>query len=450
MKSAPNDPQLLLHYSQVLRRLGRAGEARQAIDKLKAAESKIEQPSSEAWAFDLYRQSPGEQRTRYIEALRRELVADPENPPLHLALASALLSESHTGEAVAELRSASRSSGDPAIQARCGRELLKAGHPAAAAEFLRSAAVATVPSDDLLYDLAVAEFHAAGAGEALAALDRIPEGKRSVEYYLLRAEILDASDRSAEAVAWLVKAQAFQCPGDARPEFYLEWSSMLLLHERGRDALEVLLLGEKAFPRQRELLLGEAVVNLSQGDSGAASRILAGLERQWPEWSRLHLVKGAILANRGNVPGALNAFKVTTTMAPAMAGAACYMAAALLHGNSVDREKWSGTAAELIGVEPNHPFCRLLAGTIAHSSEDYKAALLNLAPIVATHPRWKQGHIAMRDLYRALGRPLDAAREESAAKQASGPSLPEIGGPLAAAGLMGATLRIPSAAGAVR
>jgi tetratricopeptide (TPR) repeat protein len=445
LKIAPGDPQLLLYYSQVLRRLGRANEAGQALAKLKVARSTIGQPSSEASAFDLYREPPGERRSQYLEGLRREIVADPENPSLRLALASALLSENDTGEAVRELRSASRLSGDPAVQARCGRELLKAGHPAAAAEFLRSAAARTAPSDNLLYDLAVAEFHAAGASVALAALDRIPNRKRSAECYLLRAEILDAAHRSTEAVASLVEAQGARYPEDARPEFYLEWSGMLLMHEKGQDALEVLRQGEKAFPRRRELLLGEAVVNSLRNDSETASKILASLESQWPEWSRLHLVKGAVLAKRGDVPGALNAFKVATTMAPAMGGAACYMASALLHGSSVDRGKWSGAAFALVDVDPDHPFCRLLAGTIAHSTEDYKAALLNLTPVVAAHPGWKEGHIALRDIYRALGRPEDAAREENTAEQASGPAAPEIGGPLAAAGLMGATLRIPAA-----
>jgi tetratricopeptide (TPR) repeat protein len=449
LKIAPDDSQLLLYYSQVLRRLGRVDEAGQALAKLKVARSTISQPSLEASAFDLYRKSPGERHTQYFEDLRQAIAADPQNSSLHLALGSALLSENRIGEAVTELRSASRLSGDAAVQARCGRELLKAGHPAAAAEFFRSASAVTAASDDLLYDLAVAEFYAAGADRALAALDRIPKGKQSAKYYLLRAEVMDASHHPSEAVASLVEAQVSRGPEDARPEFYLEWSGMLLMHNRGRDALEVLLLGEKAFPQRRELLLGQAVVRLLQNDSEEASRILAGLEHQWPEWSRLNLVEGAILANRGNAPGALNAFKVATAMAPEMAGAACYMTSALLHGSSVDRSKWSGTAAALVAADPDHPFCRLLAGTIAHSTEDYKAALLHLAPAVAAHPRWKEGHIAMRDLYLALGRAQDAAREESAAEQTSGPPIPEIRGPLTAIGLMGATPRIPAAADAV-
>lgn len=450
LRAAPGNAPLLLHYSQALQKANRDADARRVAAEYRATRSHGEERPADAGLFQFYQESPAVQRTRYIASLRAQIALTPGVASLHLALGEALLGDTRLGDAggrgaVDELRKASALSGDPAVQARCGRDLIKAGQAGAAAEFLRTAAAVKSPADDLLYDLAVADFHASGAATALAALDRIAGAKRNAEYYLLRAEILDAARRPDDAVAALARSRLAPCPEGAGPDFYLEWSAMLLIHDKRADALDVLRLARKGSIRQRDLLLGEAVIESLEGNFTAGKRIVDKLESEWPEWGRMRVVKGAMLANSGDAPGALKALKIATTMSPALAGPACYVAAALLHQDPARKDDVIAAAPVLAGAEPDNPFCRLLAATADYSGGRYAKALDELTAAVAAHPLWKEGHVAMRNIYRAMGRQSDAAREDAAAAKARGTAVPVAGGAWAAAGLMGVKLRIPSA-----
>ncbi|MFN7994534.1 MAG: tetratricopeptide repeat protein [Bryobacteraceae bacterium] len=445
LKTAPEDAQLLLHYSQALQALNRPEEAQQFAARFRAANRRRGQPASESWAFSFYERSPEEQRARYVAGLRGRIAETPDNASLHLSLGEMLLSEAgQKEEAVREFREAARLSSDPSVAARSGRALMTVGQARAAAEFLRVAAEAEAPSTALLYDLAAAEFLTSGLSTARATLARIPELKRDTEYHLTEAEILDAAGRPAEAVAALARARSAPIPENARPEFYMEWSSLLLLHEKPAEAFDVLQTAEKTFAGNRDLLLGRAFVHALRGTLGESMEILSKLRKQWPEWGRLHLVEGAILARRGDGDKALDELRAAGTTDPATAGVACYVATAILNGKPGDPGTLSQAAETLVKAEPGDAFCRLLAGTAAYATRNYDEALRNLQPAVAAHPRWKEGRTALQSVYAAMGRAEDAAREDAAAKEAVGASAPVLGGGLAA-GLMGVRLRIPAA-----
>lgn len=448
LKTAPEDPKLLLHYSQALRRLDRKEEAHQASEKFRLLGARSEQRAVEAWAFDFYQQPPSQQRARYIAGLRSEIDTLPEDASLRVSLGEALLAEGKHQEAVVAFREAVRLTSIAEIPARCGRDLLAAGLPAAGAEFLRSARSKGASSERFVFDLAIADFHASGAAQALADLETVPEGKRNAEYYLLRAEILDASGEVASALDALARGGVSAQPVVVHPDFYLEWSVVLLMHGQQAEALRVVRAGERAAPGNRELLLAEALANSLLGQFPAALSTLARIEKQWPEWSRLYLAKGAVLADSGDYPGAMGALKIAATMGPEMGPAACYLTSTLLRRQFVSLKDVSGAAADLLRLDPDHPYCRFLDGAVAFAGGDYEQALLHVRPAALAHPRWKEAHVALRDIYRAMGRQDEAAKEELAAAEAQGARMPMTGGTEAAAVLLGVKLQIPAALGA--
>ena len=116
--------------------------------------------------------------------------------------------------------------------ARCS----KRGNSRVSRELLEKAAAAD-PSAGLELPLAIAAFHSAGAEEGLKHLERVPESARNADYYLARAQMLDAAGKSADALASLDRA--LRAAPD-RADIY--WQEVVFLKKDGRtdDALELL------------------------------------------------------------------------------------------------------------------------------------------------------------------------------------------------------------------
>src|SRR5258708_30199880 len=87
-----------------------------------------------------------------------------------------------------------------AVLADAGRALLTARQYSSAKELLEQAA-ASDPSAGLELDLSIAAFHATGAAEGLRLIDRVAESRRNADYYLARAQMLDASGNAASGNA---------------------------------------------------------------------------------------------------------------------------------------------------------------------------------------------------------------------------------------------------------
>jgi tetratricopeptide (TPR) repeat protein len=88
-------------------------------------------------------------------------------------------------------------------------------------------------------------------------LDRVPPAARGGDYYLARAEILDASGNAPEGAAALEQALR---TSPRRSGLYLRACGFLLRKGRMEDALRVSDQAMQAFAKNREILLLRAVV----------------------------------------------------------------------------------------------------------------------------------------------------------------------------------------------
>ena len=127
----------------------------------------------------------------------------------------------------------------------------------------------------------------------------MPETARQGDYFLMKARILDAAGRSADADATL--AEALQQPF-TRSDVALQAASLLAGRKRFTDALKVLGQASSADPDNPELLLGQAVVLALMDRTGEAEESLQKIQRRWPEWDRAYRVHGLLLerARRGD------------------------------------------------------------------------------------------------------------------------------------------------------
>ena len=181
-----------------------------------------------------------------------------------------------------------------AVLADAGRALLEARQYAAARELLEKAVTAAA---DVALDLAIAAFHASGPDEGTRLLDAVPDAARGGDYYLARAEMLDASGNAAESAAALEQALR---ASPRRIGLYLDACGFLLRKGRTSDALRVSGEAMQAFAKERQILLLRAVVLEQAGRTGEAQGLLVQIQNRWPEWQAAWTADGIILGTHGH------------------------------------------------------------------------------------------------------------------------------------------------------
>jgi tetratricopeptide (TPR) repeat protein len=187
---------------------------------------------------------------------------------------------------------------DAANQVNYLRLLLEDGDTAKAAEVARAIAAlkpANLSADTQLY-LALAAFRASGPAESLRLLDRIAENSRGGDYYLARAEMLDASGDSTGASTALEQALHSSA---AQPASYVDVCTFLLRAHRIDDSMRVSEHAVKALPQNRAMMLLRAVVLESAGRTDDALTLLAELQSRWPEWQDGWMASAIVLRAHG-------------------------------------------------------------------------------------------------------------------------------------------------------
>lgn len=287
---APDDPEVLMHLGRALMALDRAEEAQPYLARFRKLRPRnTPAPRREPGMIALATMPEAERRRREIERLRRDAQNHPGNPELQLHLAGLLLADGQTAQATAAYGELLTRNADAAMWQRAGRTLSAAGEHELARTFLERAAAAD-PQANL--DLAITLFSSLGAGQALQALDKVPESGRQGDYFLMKARILDAAGRAAEADKTL--QEALRRPS-TRGDVALQAAWLLVSRKRLPDAMQVLRRATAADPDSPELLLGQAVVLALMDRVQEAEETLTGIERRWPEWHLAYRVHGVLL-----------------------------------------------------------------------------------------------------------------------------------------------------------
>ena len=140
--------------------------------------------------------------------------------------------------------------------------------------------------------MAIALFHAEGPEPALQYLEKIPGGELSGDGLLLKASILEAAGRKAEAEKTLDQGLRGV---STKPLVVQQAVLMLLRLNRKEDVLNLLKQSIPANPQDSDLPLTNAIVLGLMDRHSTAEKALREIELHWPEWDRAYLAHGLLL-----------------------------------------------------------------------------------------------------------------------------------------------------------
>lgn len=404
---APGQPAALIQYRKALEKLGRKEEAAAVLASLKQSDSSAQFRKPQAGLVDYLSLSPAEQRARYLANLRKYSQSSPDDPRWKMRLGRELLAEGKTDEAQTVFRTLLAVS-EPEILGRCGRILLESEQYDLARQFLEQAVAHDPSLSAARLDLATVLFHAQGPAAALEELDKTPAADRQGDYYLLRAQILDAQGKMQEAADALNQG-IHSAP--TRPALYLQAAGFLLKHKLFDKALALLEQASRVLPDERDLLLAQAVTLAVTPRDDDAQKLLARIQARWPEWDRPYLLKGMILEIQLRSAEALPVLETAIALGANTAEAYYYEALAITHVHPNDLESANQAISRAVELTSNDPYICLLAGKIALQRKDYSVAVRQLAQATHLLPTLIPAHYALRDAYKAIGDEQKAGAE---------------------------------------
>jgi tetratricopeptide (TPR) repeat protein len=412
---APQNAEVLWHYGHALMRAGQKAAAEEVLAKDKSlGKTAASLPPASSDILSLG--SPG-QTPASLAALRDLAAANPADWRLKSRLGEELLAEGKVPEALEVFQQIKGSASGGIASAECGRALLHAGQYHAAREFLKEAAEAE-PADTLRrVDLTLAVFHDADPETALSELDKAPAEARKGDYYLLRAELLDALRKPQEAAEALNRGIQ---SSPTQPDLYLQAALFLVTHGQVQRMVDFLAKADRVVPNNPQLWLTRAIglAILHQNDQAAA--VLTKMESLWPEWYLPYLVHGVILAYRIRGAEAKPLLETAIALGAHKAMAYYNLAFAIITSDPGNVAEAQAAIREAIALNPKDPYIQSLAGKIAYLGKDYPAALEHLHAALEIWPDMVEAHARLSATYRAMGdkdKSLAELKEVSRLKQ---------------------------------
>ena len=313
---APEDSKTQLHFARALADAGQTAESKVAMERFRQLGPALNK-AVPGGLVDYLSLTPEQRHADYRARVEKLVREHPEDVSALVSYMKLLLDDGKPDRASAAARQLAALKPSARVLADAGHALLEAQQYAPAKQLLQLAAgtqggpaasdqnVAVddkvAGDDNLAVDLAVATFHSAGVSEALQQLDRVPEAARSGDYYLARAQMLDAGGREKDAAAALEKALQ---TAPRRTDLYRQVAALLVAKGHAPDALRLLDHGQRILPQDREILLIRAIC-LELTEQGAdAERLLSTLQNRWPEWPAVWAAHGIALAAHGHIDDA--------------------------------------------------------------------------------------------------------------------------------------------------
>lgn len=276
---APDDSKTELHLARALADAGDEAESKAAMDRFRQLGPAVNR-AVPGGLVDYLGLSPEQRHADYLARLERQVRQHPDDAQALLNYLRLQLEESAADRAVETARKIASLNPSTAVLAGAGRALLEARQYGPARQLLEQAAKAA-PDTGLELDLAIAALHGSGPAEGARLLDGVPDSHRRGDYYLARAEILEASGASQEAVAAVDRALS-ATPAQAR--LYLRACAIMLHAGRTEDTLRISAAAMTAFPQDRTVLLLRALILEKTGRTVEAEPLLQKIENRWPEW----------------------------------------------------------------------------------------------------------------------------------------------------------------------
>lgn len=405
---APKDPKILMHYGRALLRAGREKESAAVLQQIKELGPEPLSGRPQGGLLDFFNLAPAQQRARYLAALELRTRTNPRDASLRVRLAKELLAEGKTPEALEVFRNVLPLTSDAKILSECGKALLGAEQYDAAREFLERAVSSDASASDARLNLAIAVFHVSGPEVGLAELEKAPAGERRGDYFLLRAQMLDAQGKAEEAQESLNRG--FRA-APTRPDLYFQAALFLIKHEQYQRAVDLLQQALRIIPDEPKLLLTEAIAYGLMDWPEESRKVLAKIESRWPEWSQPYLINGIVLSGHAKFAEAKPLLETAVALGSNDVAAYYNLAMADIDINPADMEGARQAIDKALRLNPDDAYIQSLAGKIDYERKDYQAALGHLNAAVRIWPDMAEAHESLSRTYRALGEGEKSAAE---------------------------------------
>jgi len=400
LKLDPKDPKVLNNYGRVLFRLNRKAEAEKVMADFRALGPQETRPRPNGGLFDFLNLSPEQQFAKYMDNLKKTMATNPDDPTLRMQMGKALLRQGKTKEAVAAFQSVLKLTSNPEILTACGNALFEFEQYAAAREFLEPVLAANPGDTNLRLDVAIAVFHSGSAEEALKVLDATPTDQRKGDYFLLRAQILDAMQKPEEAIQALNRGFA---TAPTRADLYFQAAVFLFKHERYGQAIRLLEQATRALPDAPELQLVQAMAYEMVRYHDQTLHVVEQLESRWPEWALPYLVQGITLAIRLRSAEAKPVIEKAIALGADNGITNYYLALVIVNGTPERVEEAYEAISKALRSTPDDVYVQSLAGKIDYMRKDYPSALNHLNAALRLWPEMIEAHETLAGVYRAMG-----------------------------------------------
>lgn len=401
---APDNSATVLHFARALADAGQADESKVVMERFKqlGAEQKKIVP---AGLVDYLSLTPEQRNADYRARAEKAVREHPEDPEAELVYLKLLITNGSAEQVAAAARRIAALKPAADVLADAGHALLAANRYALARDLLQLAA-AGPHAGDVDLNLAVATSHAAGAKAGLDLLDRIAEPGRSGDYYIARAQMLDASGRPAESDSAI--EQALRAAPE-RPDLYRQAVAILVKQGKSSEALRSIEEGSRVLPGDREVLLLKATTLEFAHRSDDSGKLLGEIQNRWPEWSSVWVAKGIILAAHQRYEEAGQALEAAVSLGARNSETYFFLADCTLRAGKKDAAE--AMIREALKLSQDDPWIQALAGRIALERGEAQIAVERLRAAVRLRPGFVQAHRDLARAYAALGSKQDGAAE---------------------------------------
>jgi tetratricopeptide (TPR) repeat protein len=228
----------------------------------------------------------------------------------------------------------------------------------------------------------------------------MPAGERNGDYFLLRAQVLDALGRPKEAGEAL--NQAFKA-APTRSDLYFQAALFLIKHDKNSEALELVQQAARIVPDAPELMLLKAVLLEMLKQPEEAKKLLSQMQSRWPEWELPYLIHGIVLEVHLFSAEAKPMLETAIALGARDSAAYYYLALATLHAAPEDTEGVHNAISQAVQLSPEDPFVRSLAGRNALTRKDYAAAIEHLKVALDHKADLVEARYALGAAYRGMG-----------------------------------------------
>ena len=319
--------------------------------------------------------------------LQRVLALRPGDPTSHAMLGVIAYREKDCATAVVHFEKAGDLlSNQPAALAAYGACLAMLGRFEEATAVLKQAIAAQPGSKQVRYNLALAEWKANHAEEALATLQNSFEDQ---EFLLLAADISESQNDTARAIALLRKAILAQ---PKKVDAYLDLAYISFEHASPQVGVDVLNAGLTQLPENAQIYLVRGVLYAQLGKFMEATEDFATANRLDPNLSFTTTAMGIVQSQEHRSEEALDTFRAAAKAHPKDALTQYLLAEALSQqAEPASHDTQAIEAAQLAArLDPQMVAARDLLATLYLRDGHAQAAIEQCRAALATDPKDQQ------------------------------------------------------------